>query len=77
MRGAGEWWLGHHDDPDTPDRDELTERVAAWLWGGPVGVMARGRGAAAAGDAAPAARDDAPDGVAAPDGAAAPSTDDL
>ena len=54
VRGAGEWWLGNHDGPDAPDRDELTERVAAWLWGGPVGVMARGRGAA------PAAEDTAP-----------------
>ncbi|MET4225304.1 AcrR family transcriptional regulator [Oerskovia enterophila] len=70
VRGAGEWWLGHHDDPDTPDRDELTERVAAWLWGGPVGVMARGRGAAT-GDAEPAVP------AATPDGTAVPSTDDL
>jgi AcrR family transcriptional regulator len=48
VRGAGEWWLGQGDAPDAPDRDELTERVAAWLWGGPVGVMARSRPTAGA-----------------------------
>ena len=39
VRGAGEWWLAHRDRPDVPDREQLTERVAAWLWAGPVGVL--------------------------------------
>ena len=45
VRGAGEWWLAHRDRPDTPDREQLTERVAAWLWAGPVGVLSQNPGA--------------------------------
>lgn len=41
VRGTGEWWLHHRDDPGTPSREELTEQVADWLWFGPVGVLAR------------------------------------
>lgn len=40
VRGAGEWWLAHRADPQAPDRAELTERVTAWLWAGPVGAIA-------------------------------------
>lgn len=43
VRGTGEWWLSHRGDPDAPTREELTDRVAAWLWAGPVGVLARTR----------------------------------
>lgn len=43
VRGAGEWWLAHRDDPGTPDREALTAQVAAWLWAGPVGLLARDR----------------------------------
>lgn len=43
IRGAGEWWLAHRAEPETPSRQELTDKVTAWLWGGPVGVLARGR----------------------------------
>ncbi|QCB95138.1 TetR family transcriptional regulator [Cellulomonas shaoxiangyii] len=43
VRGAGEWWLAHRDDPGTPDREVLTAQVAAWLWAGPVGLLARDR----------------------------------
>src|SRR5690606_39350230 len=57
VRGAGEWWLAHRDRPDVPDREQLTERVAAWLWAGPVGVLSH----------SPAAR--APDDRRAPTGA--------
>src|SRR5690606_10085860 len=39
VRGAGEWWLAHRDRPDVPDREQLTERAAAWLWAGPAGVL--------------------------------------
>ena len=41
VRGAGEWWLAHRDDPGAPDRETLTAQVAAWLWAGPVGLLAR------------------------------------
>ncbi len=61
VRGAGEWWLAHRDQPDAPDREQLTERVAAWLWAGPVGVLSRNPGAAARHDdrpSDPAARRD-------------------
>lgn len=44
VRGAGEWWLSHRDERDAPTRAELTERVTAWLWAGPVSVLARTRG---------------------------------
>ncbi|WP_435738314.1 TetR/AcrR family transcriptional regulator [Cellulosimicrobium sp. PMB13] len=44
VRGAGEWWLAHRDRPGTPDREQLTERVAAWLWAGPVGVLSQNPG---------------------------------
>ncbi|MFC8192375.1 TetR/AcrR family transcriptional regulator [Cellulomonas sp. NPDC057328] len=43
VRGAGEWWLAHRDEPGTPDREALTAQVAAWLWAGPVGLLARDR----------------------------------
>ncbi|QGQ18424.1 TetR family transcriptional regulator [Cellulomonas sp. JZ18] len=43
VRGAGEWWLAHRDQPGTPDREALTAQVAAWLWAGPVGLLARDR----------------------------------
>lgn len=36
VRGAGEWWLRHGGRFDSPSRAELTERVTAWLWAGPV-----------------------------------------
>ena len=49
VRGAGEWWLAHRDEPGSPDREEVTAQVAAWLWAGPVGLLARNRP-----DAAPA-----------------------
>ena len=41
VRGAGEWWLAHRGEPGTPDRETLTAQVAAWLWAGPVGLLAR------------------------------------
>lgn len=43
VRGAGEWWMAHRDEPGAPDRQQLTANVAAWLWAGPVGLLARGR----------------------------------
>lgn len=43
VRGSGEWWLAHRDEPDSPDREEITAQVAAWLWAGPVGLLARDR----------------------------------
>jgi AcrR family transcriptional regulator len=48
VRGAGEWWLAHRDAPGAPDRETLTAQVAAWLWAGPVGLLARDRGRPAA-----------------------------
>ncbi|MDT0165843.1 TetR/AcrR family transcriptional regulator [Actinotalea sp. AC32] len=41
VRGAGDWWLAHRDAPDAPSREELVERVTAWLWAGPVGALSR------------------------------------
>ena len=47
VRGAGEWWLAATATARrSPDREELTAQVAAWLWAGPVGVLARDRTAA-------------------------------
>jgi AcrR family transcriptional regulator len=43
VRGSGEWWLAHRDEPASPDREEITAQVAAWLWAGPVGLLARDR----------------------------------
>lgn len=43
VRGAGEWWLAHRDQPGAVDRETLTQQVAAWLWAGPVGLLARER----------------------------------
>jgi AcrR family transcriptional regulator len=43
VRGSGEWWMAHRDQPGTPDRETLTAQVAAWLWAGPVGLLARER----------------------------------
>lgn len=43
VRGSGEWWMAHREQPGTPDRETLTAQVAAWLWAGPVGLLARER----------------------------------
>jgi AcrR family transcriptional regulator len=43
VKGAGDWWLAHRDDPDAPSRDELAERVTTWLWAGPVSSLSRPR----------------------------------
>ncbi len=43
VRGTGEWWLAHRGQPGVPDRETLTAQVAAWLWAGPVGLLARDR----------------------------------
>ncbi len=43
VRGAGERWLRSQGSPAAVDREALTAQVAAWLWAGPVGVLARGR----------------------------------
>jgi hypothetical protein len=43
VKGAGDWWLAHRDEPGAPTADELAERVTAWLFAGPVGSLARGR----------------------------------
>ncbi len=48
VRGAGEWWLTHrddaydddHEDSDSTDRADLTNRLTEWLWAGPVGALA-------------------------------------
>jgi len=48
VRGSGEWWLAHRDEPGSPDRETITAQVAAWLWAGPVGLLARDRGRTAA-----------------------------
>ncbi|WP_245700898.1 TetR/AcrR family transcriptional regulator [Sanguibacter gelidistatuariae] len=41
VRGSGEWWLESRNTPGGPTREELTARVTAWLWAGPVGVLAK------------------------------------
>ncbi len=43
VRGAGERWLRGQGEDGAPDRETLTAQVAAWLWAGPVGVLARSR----------------------------------
>jgi AcrR family transcriptional regulator len=43
VRGAGERWLAHRGTPGSPTREVLTAQVAAWLWAGPVGLLARER----------------------------------
>ena len=43
VRGTGEWWLTHRGEPDVPTREELTDRVTAWLWAGPVSSLTRNR----------------------------------
>jgi AcrR family transcriptional regulator len=53
VRGAGEWWLAHRDVPGAPDRETLTAQVAAWLWAGPVGLLARDRGRPVVADPTP------------------------
>ncbi|HMO10704.1 MAG TPA: TetR family transcriptional regulator [Actinotalea sp.] len=41
VRGAGEWWLAHHEEPGAPSREDLAERITGWLWAGPVGALTR------------------------------------
>jgi AcrR family transcriptional regulator len=43
VRGAGEHWLARRGTPGSPTREVLTAQVAAWLWAGPVGLLARER----------------------------------
>lgn len=43
VRGAGEWWMSQRGEPGTPTRADLTAQVTAWLWAGPVGLLARDR----------------------------------
>lgn len=43
VRGAGERWLRSRGTPGAVEREVLTAQVAAWLWAGPVGVLARAR----------------------------------
>lgn len=43
VRGVGEWWLLHRGDPGAPSREDLTDRMTAWLWTGPVSGLARTR----------------------------------
>ncbi|KGM03095.1 hypothetical protein Q760_09360, partial [Cellulomonas cellasea DSM 20118] len=65
--------------PGSPTREVLTASVAAWLWAGPVGLLARERTRAPDRPSAaePAPDPDgptAPDGTAAPDGTTAPDS---
>jgi hypothetical protein len=34
VRGAGERWLAHRGEPETPDRAGLAAQIATWLWDG-------------------------------------------
>jgi len=43
ISGTGEWWLARLGEPGTPDRTHLATRITAWLWAGPVGLLARER----------------------------------
>lgn len=43
VRGVGEWWLSRRTAADAPSREELTDRLTAWLWTGPVSGLARSR----------------------------------
>ncbi|WP_225755482.1 TetR/AcrR family transcriptional regulator [Actinotalea sp. Marseille-Q4924] len=58
VKGAGDWWLAHRDEPGAPTADELAERVTAWLWAGPVGSLARPLPADTTTDPAPVHLDD-------------------
>ncbi|WP_436231891.1 TetR/AcrR family transcriptional regulator [Cellulomonas cellasea] len=44
VRGAGERWLAQRGQPGNPDREAVTAQISAWLWAGPVGLVARERG---------------------------------
>ncbi|WP_315969763.1 TetR/AcrR family transcriptional regulator [Cellulomonas timonensis] len=41
VRGAGERWLAQRGQPGNPDREAVTAQISAWLWAGPVGLVAR------------------------------------
>lgn len=41
VKGAGDWWLAHRDGTDAPTREELADRITAWLWAGPVSSLSR------------------------------------
>ncbi|ACV10011.1 TetR/AcrR family transcriptional regulator [Jonesia denitrificans] len=43
VRGTGEWWLHHLGNPGIPTRTELTDRITAWLWNGPIATLVRHR----------------------------------
>lgn len=34
IRATGEWWLTNAPEPNMPNKEELTERMTAWLWSG-------------------------------------------
>jgi AcrR family transcriptional regulator len=34
IRGAGDWWLAHRDEPLAPTREDLTRQVTTWLLSG-------------------------------------------
>ena len=43
ISGTGEWWLARLGEPGTPDREHIATRITAWLWAGPIGLLARER----------------------------------
>ena len=43
ISGTGEWWLARLGEPGTPDREHVATRITAWLWAGPIGLLARER----------------------------------
>lgn len=41
VTATGEWWLSNRDAPGTPDREAFATQITAWLWAGPIGLLAR------------------------------------
>lgn len=55
VRGAGERWLADQGyAASEADREAVAGQIAAWLWGGPIGVLGRERSTTPVADRAPA-----------------------
>lgn len=40
VSATGEWWLARRHEPGTPDAAEAAAQITAWLWAGPIGLLA-------------------------------------
>lgn len=62
ISGTGEWWLARHGEPGAPDRSHIAARITAWLWAGPIGLLARERSRSTSTDGTTTRTDDTPTG---------------